>query len=638
MRRFLLETAKVVGTATESSWSQVHLFSPADGKKQKRRGELLAVLSLKGLGEGVEAVAAGREVIARLHEEYYGNLEGKALERLEAAVKRVFSEAAAEAEIEIGAAAVVENVLYLAIAGKGQAVLQRDGKMGIILQGDREVVTASGFLEKGDLFLLGTAGFFQAVAAGVLKAALATGPPTEVTEALAPIIHGRPESGTVAAVVCKIKEEAKKEATVLTPPEREKKPPAEPPKMWPSPSLTARFGEIVKPIFSQLQRRLGERTIYLRREMRVRGEKTERPKKTVFTIVVVLLLLLGISVALGARQRRHLGVERKTAALFQQARQKFQEGEGLLALNPLRARELLLEAQSLSQQIESEGLKSAEFEKFKAELEQALNQVLKEHQVEAKEFYDLELIKQEAKSDDVAVSGGKMMILDKEKSSVYEVEIAVQKQAILAGGKSLEGASHVATYLPKIFILTEKGIVEVDRLTKKERLAIEVDEEWGEIVDLCAFAGNLYLLDKEGTIWQYPAIEAGFGARRRWLKSETSPDFSDGVAMAIDGSIWILKADGTIWKFTRGVKDAFGVAGLGQPFSNTVTLYTDDKQESLYILDKGNSRVVVLAKSGEYDASYEWEGISDVDGLIASEEEKKILLLGGSKIYEIELK
>ena len=92
MREILLETAKIVGTATESSWSQVHTFFPADIEKQERRGRLLAVLSLRGLKEGLEAVAAGREIIARLHEEYYGNLTGSAFSRLKTAVKKVAAE------------------------------------------------------------------------------------------------------------------------------------------------------------------------------------------------------------------------------------------------------------------------------------------------------------------------------------------------------------------------------------------------------------------------------------------------------------------------------------------------------------------------------------------------------------------
>jgi hypothetical protein len=108
--------------------------------------------------------------------------------------------------------------------------------------------------------------------------------------------------------------------------------------------------------------------------------------------------------------------------------------------------------------------------------------------------------------------------------------------------------------------------------------------------------------------------------------------------MTIDGALWILKSEGTILKYIRGVKEAFGVAGLSKPFSGPVAAWTDSDQEHLYVLDKGNSRVVVLAKSGEYDSEYVWEGITDVSGILVREKEKKIFLLAGSKIYEIEIR
>jgi len=652
MKKLLLQSAKIVGTATEKAWSQVHTFSPADEEKQRLRGELLAVLSLSGLGEGVEAVAAGREIIARLHEEYYGHLEEKALVQLKQAVKKVCSEGAAEAGVEIGAVAIVGNVLYAALAGEGQLVLQRDSQIGVVLQGpgqtdgseEKLVATASGYLHHGDLFLLGTGEFFKTVAAGVLKAALAADSPEEVTEALAPAIHGRTESGTVAAVVCRVEEESEKESVGLTPLKEEVKPIQKKEKKW------LRLEEKIKEVWQAFQNRLGEKAIYLRQGISHREERSPRAKKTTLTVASILVVLFVISVFLGGWQRRRLGLERKTATLFQEARQKKEEGEALLELNPARARELLLEAQSLSQQIEAEGLKTAEFEKFKAALDQALNQILKEHQVELKLFFDLELIKQAAKGDDWAVSGGKLIVLDREKPSVYEVGITDKKSAILAGGKSLAQATQIAAYLPYLFVLTDQGIVRVDKLIKKENLAIKVDEAWGEIADFQAFAGNLYLLDQKEGLWKYPAVETStgqpaFGARRRWLKGE-APDFSQAVGMAIDGSIWVLKADGTVWKFTQGRKEAFGLAGLpgDQPLTPTA-IYTDDDCQFLYLLDQAHSRVVVLAKSGEYEASYSWSSelsdgasLGEIKGLAVSEEEKKILLLAGSKIYEIQLK
>ena len=120
MQRFLFKSAKVVGTGTKDAWSQVHLFSPDDKKQRRQRGELLAVVCLSGLAEGIEAVASGPEMISRLHEEYYGNLEGGALERLGQAVEKVVAEVTSGAgyqtapsdkipQAQIGAAAVVNN-------------------------------------------------------------------------------------------------------------------------------------------------------------------------------------------------------------------------------------------------------------------------------------------------------------------------------------------------------------------------------------------------------------------------------------------------------------------------------------------------------------------------------------------------
>lgn len=643
MIEITLKIAKIVGTSTEESWSQVHTFFPPEKEKKQKRGNLLAVLALTGLGEGVEAVAAGREVISRLHEEYYGNLEGEALERLKGAVEKVIAEVEPPARIEIEAAVVLGKIMYLAIGGQGRVVLQREGKIGTILTGFDKVETASGYLEEGDIFLLGTAGFFNLVGEGILRAALETGSPQEAVESLAPVIHGRKIGGGEAVVIAKVEGLKEPEPVEL----EEKEPIVEgPPRQEESISSSVR--RVVKldlPValtkitlrlektLTFLQTRLGRRAIYLAKE------KPKRQQKTIFTVALVLLILLGVSVVLGMRQRSNIARQEKVEIFFEQARYKLEEGKALLDLNPLRARQLLLEARDLVEQMEKEEIGDEELASFKKELESVLASVLREHEIgEAPVFLDLNLAKEGASGDKVALSGGQMIILDKPGASVYGVGISQKSSQILGGGKLFENASQVAAFGEKVFVLTSEGIVESDKASGKQALDIETDDEWEEIADIFAYGGNLYLLDQSGVIWKYPAIEAGLGARQRWIKGEVKPDFSNSVSMTIDGSIWILKADGVILKFTQGLLDAFGVAGLDKPFSSPSIIYTDDDQENLYILDKGNLRVVVLDKSGEYDAQYIWSGISGVSDMVVSESEKKILLLSGNKIYEIEIK
>jgi len=170
------------------------------------------------------------------------------------------------------------------------------------------------------------------------------------------------------------------------------------------------------------------------------------------------------------------------------------------------------------------------------------------------------------------------------------------------------------------------------------KIVVEKDQNWGQIVDFGTYGGNLYLLDQKNlTLFRYPVIETGFGTKQSWVKSEESL-LSGAISMAINGSIWILKGNGEITKFTHGLADPFGIGGLDKDFFSPEAIYTDIDQNSLYVLDKGNQRVVVLDKGGEYQAQYIWPQPAEVNEIVVSEEKGKIWLLGGSKIYEIEIR
>ena len=164
MQNFSVQAAKIVGTPSQKTWSQVHTFFPEDSLKKEKRGILLAVLSFAGIGEGIEALSVGREILLRLHEEYYGQTEVPVLEQLRKAVGRVCQEFAQEEQkLEICAGVLLGDVLYLAISGGGQVWLKRQDALGRVLEGNGEVVDGSGLLEEGDVLVLGTSSFFGAL-------------------------------------------------------------------------------------------------------------------------------------------------------------------------------------------------------------------------------------------------------------------------------------------------------------------------------------------------------------------------------------------------------------------------------------------------------------------------------------------
>jgi len=622
MTKFSLQVAKVVGTLAEKGWSQVHTFCPEEEKKLRLRGQLLAAVSLpvgegdlpvvdsrkeqaeEGEGKG-RLASQGRELITRLHEEYYGELETQVLAKLKEAVEKV----AIESGAEITAAALIDDVCYIALLGEGRLILARKDKVVTILKGGADVneaVTASGRLENNDLILLGTSEFFKFISSEVIQTAMTSKTTQLAVEILAPVVYGQDESSLMAAVVAKAEEKTQKPAKL------------EPVLLF----LKSYFGKLTR------------RVIFLRQE------RKKRSKKNLLTVALLLLLLLGMSVVFGRQQRSRRVKQERINSFLEEAHFKKEEAEALIELNPVRAKELLLEAQSLAQQIEPEVKDDKDFLAFKEDLEKSLTQVLREHEVEPDLFFDLIFIKDSATVTDAVIAAEKLVVLDKEKKAVYQLNLADRKSAIAAGGEEFGTSTQLAAFWPRVFVLTEKGIVEVEKDSKKLHLVIEFDEDWGKIIDFQTFAGNLYLLTDK-TIWQYLGTESGFGSKKLWLKNETKIDLSSAVSMAIDGSIWVLQTDGTIVKLTRGQKDPFGVAGLpsdSEGFAQPQLIFTDDNCQNLYILDKGNRRVVVLEKSGEYHSQYMWEGIKDVNGLVVLEKEGKIFLWQDSQIYEIKLK
>jgi PHD/YefM family antitoxin component YafN of YafNO toxin-antitoxin module len=120
--------------------------------------------------------------------------------------------------------------------------------------------------------------------------------------------------------------------------------------------------------------------------------------------------------------------------------------------------------------------------------------------------------------------------------------------------------------------------------------------------------------------------------------SATSPDLSKAVSMAIDSSVYILTSDGNISKFTKGASDTFTIAGLDTPVNKPTQISTNLNDDNVYVLDNGNSRIVVMDKSGNYKNQYQAAVVKSAKDFEVLEKDKKIYVLSGSKTYEIDLK
>lgn len=618
---FVLESTKIVGMPEDGFWGQVHCFNPQEEEKKKKRGQLLAVLTVGEVEEGLEAVETGREVLRRLHEEYYGNLEGSAFERLTEAVEGAKGEAS---EVEIVAASVVGRAMFLAIAGGGKIVLKRDGELGVVLQGKSEaseVVTGSGYLQEGDLVLLGSESFFETMEGGVLRAALESGSPQEAGEIISPLVMGREGTGRMVAVFVLFKKVEKTEIPLIS--EEEVK-------------LTGEGKEVRERsrYFSLLQK-IGEVFSFLRRKRFYVVRREERKKRrALFWLSGILILIIGSSLFFGYKRKTSEDEAKRAEKIFLEAKEKFEAIRQIYGQDPGKGRVLLEEVKRLI----DEGLRIKGDERdlalLKSEIEKFVEEVGEEKDIgELPLFMDLALIEDGAVGEEVSLSGRALLILDKGKGKVYSLDREKKSFSVY----DAQGGVKVVGEEDKMYILGEEGVWEVNLLNKKTSLKVRRNSNLEEIVAIGTFNQNLYLLDKKAQeIWKYTGSEEGFVGGGSWF-SGRKPDLFSAVDFGIDGSIWVLTEKG-ILKLTLGREEDFSLKMMPEGFGKPVALYTAWGMKNLYILDKERKKIYVVDKEGNFKKSFFGEKIGEANDLVVLEEEGKIYLLAVKKIYLLEMK
>lgn len=628
MQEYNITSAKLTGNPGESGWAQVHEFKPEEKEKLEKRGHLFAVISTGRQKEGVDSVVAGRELLSRLHEEYFGKLEISAFNALKKAVETVINEFSETwGGVEIAALSILDRVVYSAAGGGASVFVFRRGILAPILRSKKgEVISASGHPEANDQMVLATSEFTKEIGEGLLRGSLESGLPDEAVEAFAPIVHSKEATGSVGVCVVGFgKEESfapigveEKVQQLTGKKEEEKKKPSAS-----TPSFFKRFGVLIK-------NAIPDKSLYIRRS-EIDVEDAQK-KKLAITIGAILLVLLFVSIFFGVRQRRINEERARYEERLTQARHELDEAKSLFSLNSERARELFASSAQIVEQLESEGVKDQELAQLREELEQGRQEVLGEHDVASEQFLDLGLLN-DTKVDQLAATPDAIYVLDKEKDRVVEIKVDTKKTEVVAGPAQIKDAISIAAYSERIFVNEEDGIFEVgDARTEA------AEKEWGGDILFSAYAANLYVIGKEESmIWRYAGTDEGFSSQSDWLAPGIEPDLSGVISMAIDGSIWILTASGKVEKYTRGNPQPLADISTSPPLVSPTHIYTNEELENIYILDPETARVVAFDKEGNYKAQYRSEAFRTANGLFASESLGKIIVSSGDKLFSVDL-
>jgi hypothetical protein len=620
-------TAKLTGTPGASGWTQVHEFTPDDSVKLKLRGHLFAIISTGRTEAGIDTITAGRELLTRFHEEYYGNLEGKPFNILRDAIQKVADEFRYSwGDVEIVAVAVVENVVYSAAIGGSGVMIFRNGSLGKILESVKDkVVTASGFPQVGDVILLATKTFFNKISYGVIKAALSAKTPEDSIETFAPMVLGAESLGNLGATVIKFEEKGETEPIFAqeTPKSNFKKPLA--------------FVEKIQDTLGAFFKKIPQRGIYLKTEPT--EEISPQSRKLTFMVAAILLLLLVVSIGFGIRQKKINDLKNKYRGILEQATNEVNQAISLASVSSERSRELFTDSEQKLNQIEGLKVKDPKIDALKKKINDSRAAVLGEYVESPQMFLDLTLLSSGFKGDIVSFSGGFIYILDKSGQRIVSVDISTKKSKVVAGPGVISSAQDLTAYEDKVFVLQGDGIYEADSGSAKV-----IDKTWSGDALISAFAGNMYVIDKSGgAIYRFQGQNNTFDGKQNWLAEGTGVNFANATQMTIDGSIYALYPNSKVLKFSQGSPQNFKVTGVFPEIGNINALYANPDNQYLYLLDKAGGRVVVTDKSGGYKAQYDYKAqyvdsqISGAISLVASEADKKIILLTGDKLYSIDL-
>jgi len=630
---FIYTSTKVVGNPDGSGWVQVHDYTPDTPQKLAHRGRLYAVISTQAQNPGEIDLAQngklrlemGREILARLHEEYYGQLEGNAFDCLVGAVSRVSSEfTSRELNVEIGACVFLSGKLLGACANGAVLLVLRAGQLVPLLTTQRgNHLSVSGLANAKDKVVIGTQQLLHTVSMGVLKGALETEGLDEFSETISPKVLGSETSSSTAVLVIEIENDSDS-SSFSQPPYQVS---LQPEVVKRSPNIRARLIGVIDTVLEKLPDP----------RLRVKADtidvETHKRRKSLPLVGFLILIILGISIVFGVKQKDAREKEAALLARISEVEREFEEAQSLVGLNKSRAKELLLSARARAMDLKDEGQDSQALDSLLNKISESLGPVAGVYEVEPELYLDTTLVSSGFSADQLVYSDESILIMDSGAQQVVSVELENKTTEFVAGPDYLKDAIDLAFYAGRSFVLSSDGVREV---TDDVELVIKPEDWEPSQALISAFAGNLYVLDrKNNQIWRYPGIRLGLSQKEAWLTDGVETDFSEAIGMGIDGSVWVLAQNGRLEKYTRGNKDSFSLDSESNlSFSK---FYIDENSEYLYFYDSSQTRFLKFSKGGKFEAEYINTQFTGIDGFVVTESQNKLVYLKEGKLYEFKV-
>lgn len=189
-------------------------------------------------------------------------------------------------------------------------------------------------------------------------------------------------------------------------------------------------------------------------------------------------------------------------------------------------------------------------------------------------------------------------------------------------------------------VATDKKTIELfdpktNSFTKAE---ISYSTNAPDIKAITIYNRRLYSLDASANqIYRHDNIKGGFGLGKDWLK-DTGMNVRDGVKLAIDGDLYILKGNGELMRFNQGVFVPVSIETIDPALDSANDVWTYTDLANFYILDAKNKRVITFDKTGKFVRQQTATEFASPTAFVINESKGTAYILDQNKIYEIKIK
>lgn len=193
-----------------------------------------------------------------------------------------------------------------------------------------------------------------------------------------------------------------------------------------------------------------------------------------------------------------------------------------------------------------------------------------------------------------------------------------------------------------IIVLTDTNkIWGLDEQTQSgSELQLDTGGSWETANAIGTYSTYVYLLDgASGKIWRHSKSGDKFTSGKAYAGSKNA-DAKDGISLAIDGAIFVLKNGGVVNKFSQGIPDpSLVIQNPPKPdegLTQASQIYTDADSQYIFISDASKNRVIRYAKDGQYNNQYILDGIT-ISQVLHNPRLQKLWLISGKDVYELDL-